>query len=404
MSVTVAYEVLFEVKILHHYFLNRAQVVFDRMPAAERAALMLQYDCREFLEIRPTDSCGQLLRSHRCIFKQTASGFVVALRAEEDPDDPVKHYPFIPFNDDDCFAFSVRLTDVDFWNYTALPFTGNSGKMFVFSNRRAAVPIGFPSLTVNPAVYQAGSEHLPGDILGNKSADPDKLFIAKVRTKKKTSVASDWLEEKKADGFPMQYAGENDRITVWGSHVNYSPGIPGLAPELTLVNETGQVLTVPFESLPGNPPVFQLNLARFPEGIYTLHAQSASPAGSEQIRFFLHHGREAPFAMIHLTPKSNVAAYRITGNQGELRSPVYEIRFRNRATHWRYIGKNFNQDSVTPEPLPLTRFGLVTDVSVPGKDGTMIDDLPNPSNTMVKTEALSGTDEKKYCSEIHILY
>lgn len=67
MSVTIAYEILFEVKILHHYFLNRAQVVFDRIPLAERAALMLSYDCREFVEIRPTPSCEQMLRSHRCL-------------------------------------------------------------------------------------------------------------------------------------------------------------------------------------------------------------------------------------------------------------------------------------------------------------------------------------------------
>ncbi|MGV8136595.1 MAG: hypothetical protein AB2L20_15405 [Mangrovibacterium sp.] len=399
MSVTVAFEVLFEVRILHHYFLNRANIVFDRMPLAERAALMLQYDCREFLEIRPTTSCEQLLRSHRCIFKQTASGFVVALRAEQDLG---KHYPFIPFNDDDFFTFSIRLTDMDFWNYTALPFSGNSGNIFVFSNRQATMPLLFPWLMVSPPVYQAGKEYLPGDMLGDKAGDPGKLFIAKVRTKKKTSVASDWTEEKKAEGFPMYYAGGEDRMPVWMDHVNYTPGVSGLTPELTLVSETGQVLTVPFETLPGDPPVFQLDLGRFPEGVYTLHAQSASPAGSEQIRFFLHHGRETPFAMIHLAAKSNVEAYQIAGNEQELKSPVYEIRFRNRATHWRYIGKDFDKESVTAEPLPLTRFGVITDVAVPGRDGMMIEDLPNPSDTMVKTEALTIAEEEKYYSEIHI--
>lgn len=402
MSVTIAFEVLFEVRMLHHYFLNRANVVFDRMPVAERAALMLQYDCREFLEIRPTDSCKQLLRSHRCIFKQTASGFLVALQTKQDPDNPGKLFPFIPFNDDDFFTFSIHLTDMNFWNYTALPFTGNSGKMFVFSNLLTSWPFRFPFLTVNPPVYKAGSEYLPGDILGNKAIDPDRLFIAKVRTKNQTSVAADWLEEKQTNGFPVNYAGGGDRMPVWRDRVNYGPGISGLTPELTLVSETGQVLTIPFETLPGDPPVFQLDLGRFPEGIYTLHAQSASPAWSEQIRFFLYRGREAPFGMVHLALKSNAEAYRITGNQGELKSPVYEIRFRNRATHWRYIGRNFNQNSVTSEPLPLTRFGVLTDIRVPDKDGVLIDDLPNPSDTMVKTEALSVADEKKYYSEIHI--
>lgn len=402
MSVTVTYEILFEVKILHHYFLNRAQVVFDRIPLAERAALMLSYDCREFVEIRPTASCLQLLRSHRCIFKQTAAGFVVALQTHTDPGDPQKRFPFVPFDEDDVFDFTMQITDMNFWNYTALPFTGNSGNMFFFSNRQATMPLLFPWLTVSPPEYQAGKEYLPGDMLGNKAGDPGKLFIAKVRTKKKTSVASDWTEEKKAEGFPMYYAGGEDRMPVWMDHVNYSPGVSGLTPELTLVSETGPVLTVPFETLPGDPPVFQLDLGRFPEGIYTLHAQSASPAWSDEIRFFLHHGRETPFAMIHLAAKSNVEAYRIAGNDQELKSPVYEIRFRNRATHWRYIGKDFDKESVTAEPLPLTRFGVITDVAVPGRDGMMIEDLPNPSDTMVKTEALTIAEEEKYYSEIHI--
>lgn len=402
MSVTIAYEILFEVKILHHYFLNRAQVVFDRIPLAERAALMLSYDCREFVEIRPTPSCEQMLRSHRCLFKLTASGFVVALRAEEDPDDPQKRLPFVPFDEDDVFDFTMQATDVNFWNYTALPFTGNSGRMFVFGNRQGTAPLLFPWLTVSPPAFQAGSEYLPGDMLGNKAVDPAKLFIAKVRTKKKTTVASDWLEEKKTEGFPMYYAGGVDRMPVWKDHVNYCPDVSGLAPEMKLVSETGKEFTVPFETLPGDRPLFQLDLSRFPEGIYTLHAQSASPAWADEIRFFLHHGREIPFAMIHLAVKSNVNGYRMTGDNHELRSPVYEIRFRNRATHWRYIGKDFDQDSVTSEPLPLTRFGVINDVAVPGKDGTMVEDLPNPLEMMVKTEALTSAEEEKYYSEIYI--
>jgi hypothetical protein len=85
-----------------------------------------------------------------------------------------------------------------------------------------------------------------------------------------------------------------------------------------------------------------------------------------------------------------------------LRSPVYQLRFRNRATHWRYVGKQFNAFSVTTNPMPLTRFGVIDNVSVPDKNGTPVDDLPGPEVTMIKAEALAVEAEKKFYSEIHI--
>jgi hypothetical protein len=87
---------------------------------------------------------------------------------------------------------------------------------------------------------------------------------------------------------------------------------------------------------------------------------------------------------------------------GNMRSPTYELRFRNRMTRWRYIGKKFNIDSVTDTPLPLTRFGFIENVTVLGKNGELIDDLPNPAVSIIKTEALTKTTEKNYYSEIHI--
>jgi hypothetical protein len=38
--------------------------------------------------------------------------------------------------------------------------------------------------------------------------------------------------------------------------------------------------------------------------------------------------------------------------------PVFQVRFKNRSTVWRYLNKNTGAPvSATPEPLPLTRFG-----------------------------------------------
>ena len=55
---------LFEIRLLHHYWLDEGTVVFDQIAdAARREARLLAYDMRAFLSVKPTASTAASGRS-----------------------------------------------------------------------------------------------------------------------------------------------------------------------------------------------------------------------------------------------------------------------------------------------------------------------------------------------------
>jgi hypothetical protein len=106
---TSGYKRLFEVRLLHHYWLDEGATAFDLIAdQAKKEARLLAYDARPFLAVRPTEATEQGLRAFGCLFKRTALGFVVAV-----PDTAV-----IP--PDTVFAFIVSTSDRRFYDYTSL--------------------------------------------------------------------------------------------------------------------------------------------------------------------------------------------------------------------------------------------------------------------------------------------
>jgi hypothetical protein len=283
-----------------------------------------------------------------------------------------------------------------------LPLSGNISDIYVFRNVLGESFKQFPSLGSNAPLHLSGEEYLPGDMNSDNLSNPEKLFIAKLKNQSATSNATNWLKELKSDGFPMTYANVNDRWRLVRGSFNYKVTVSGADPVVTIKNEYGQVVNARINVLPGDFRILQIDLGGFPEGIYTMHAESASPPYSDDLSFFLLQQASAPFGVIRLTVKSDSTQYDLLDAQGFLLSPPFELRFRNRATHWRYIGENFNEGSVTNLPLPLTRLGFIENVSVQDINGNPVDDLPNPSISMIRAEAMTKLDEKRFLSEIHI--
>lgn len=402
MSISITYGILFEVKIIHHFFLNKGENAYDAMSDADKANMMLKYDVREIFEIVPTEECSKILSAHNCIFKNTSTGIIIGLRAESDGQEPPKFKPFTTLADDLMFTFLIRLRDMDLMNYSALPFTGNSGQIFTFQNTIAGGSKKFPALSAVPPLYQAAKEYLPGDMLSNNLNNQTKLFTALQKTTQVTSTASDWMTEESAENLPLQYVNVNDRHPLIRGIFSYLVKDANVEPVATVKTATGIIVTPKVTILPGEFRTLQVDMRQFPEGFYTMHIESSAPVYTDDIAFYLLQQRESPFGIVQLNAKSDDVTYNMLDPLGNMRSPTYELRFRNRMTRWRYIGKKFNDASVTDTPLPLTRFGFIENVTVMGKDGELIDDLPNPAVSIIKTEALTKTTEKNYYSEIHI--
>jgi hypothetical protein len=399
MAIIIEYDTLFEIRILHHYFLNSGLTHFGQMTESEKAATMLRYDSREIFDIRPTSETLRLLASCKAIFRHTATGLIAGIRSVKGENQPDKKRASLGFDTTDTFTFTVEVKDPGFRNYTALPLKTENETMFLFKNTEQDSKIEFPSLSVNPALFKNGTTYNPGDMVADQAENPQKLFIAKVRTTQNTTDADAWAVENRADEYPVHYATSADRIRVVRGILNYKEKVSGEVVRAELSMDTGGEFPVKFEAMPADANVsrvLQFDFRQLPEGIYTLNLFKADDTPSDHLVFYLLQRPAIPFAIIQIRVKSNKPDYHLTDQDNFLRSPVFTLRFRNRATHWKYTGKKFNQQSVTTEPFPLTRHGIIKNIKVKDITNSDVDDLPNPSAGMIKT------DETRYYSEIHI--
>src|SRR5687768_11345639 len=102
-----SYLKLFEVRILHHYWLDDGEDVFDSFDADKQVDLLLHYDVRKILTVVPAPDTEALLKGHQCIFKMSPVGFIVAI-----PEG-------MKINDDVVFDFFIKIIDPGFFNYTS---------------------------------------------------------------------------------------------------------------------------------------------------------------------------------------------------------------------------------------------------------------------------------------------
>src|SRR5262245_11332006 len=104
--VTTGYKRLFEVRLLHHYWLDEGATVFDQFgDQAKRDSRLLTYDARSFLVIEPTPATEKALAGHECLFKETPAGFVVVAPAK------------LSMAADTVLEFVVRIVDGAFFQY-----------------------------------------------------------------------------------------------------------------------------------------------------------------------------------------------------------------------------------------------------------------------------------------------
>ena len=76
----LTYQRLFEVRLLHHYWLDEGATVFDRLPdPGKRTSRLLAYDVQPLLRVRPTPPTEQVLTSFQALFRPTPLGFVVVV-------------------------------------------------------------------------------------------------------------------------------------------------------------------------------------------------------------------------------------------------------------------------------------------------------------------------------------
>lgn len=130
MSFNLTYGLLFEVTLLHSYFLNSGEDTYVGMTTEDKKKMLKKFDSDSFVTITPTVETNTRLRNYKMVFKPTKTGFRVYIKVKED--DEID--PFISVPADLKLDFIISINDYQFENYTNLEFVLK--QMFLFSNTK----------------------------------------------------------------------------------------------------------------------------------------------------------------------------------------------------------------------------------------------------------------------------
>lgn len=298
MQSCTRYRKLFEVKLLHHYWLDEGATVFDAIADAQlKYQRLQQYDVRRFLTVIATPSSEIMLRGIGGKFQITAQGFIVAV-----PDSA-------KLASDAVLEFAVIVIDSRFFDYSALGLLNRSVVEWRHPEQRT--------------IYRYKRNVL---LFGNRNGElrGSQLFLSQALPK---LSPDDTVESLILSGNALKQL-ISDQPGAQSQTLNAS------YKKLPLYAHQGDI---PLVTPPG------LNAAPI-RGI-------ALGAGIPDQTFAL--------IQIQATRADKPAFDIIDGNgQPKVVTPIFEIRFRNRSTFRRYINKQTGAVvSIEANPTPLTFFG-----------------------------------------------
>lgn len=287
---------LFEIRLLHHYWLDSGANIFDSLPEARQQQLLAAYDIRSFLSIAPLSSTQKKFKGLGCRFIETGLGCVVGL-----PEDK-------RLAENTTFEFEISIVDASFYNYTTLTLLPQ--KIFTSGIHRFKenVPL-FSNMTgASRGTGASKSLFLSREI--PSLADGDKVEAI-------YRSGEGALMQLTAD----QPAADSQELSTSASSV---PVFANQA-DIPAINISGIV----------GAPARGISLSKdIPDRAYALVSIRAK--------------------------RPDDSDFDIIDGSGSARttSPVFQIRFKNRSTVWKYFNKHTSALlSIESNPLPLTRWG-----------------------------------------------
>lgn len=474
MSILLSYKPLFELKIMHSYYLNKrvTQVSgptssniehYFECLSSEEQLKFLSTDQSVF-DIKPSHETAELLKQLGCLAKVDKNRLVVAAKS----DGTSSELPLFTFPANTVLSFHLYIKDTSFFEATSLADTNLSGGNVFYFDNYLTNGKSFPYLSKAYPFMTSGRVYRPGDMIVRSS----RLYIAKQRatgTASGTPSATSWYREENplpssahvaattyAAGtcvirsnnlyraltstnstpsssnstpplvksnpaalwlnlgpLPYQYVHQSDLLPI--SSKNYYPGIAlpnGASITLTIRQRSGNSNTAPtngdvvFTETQVSPsngfkPVFDLK--HLPDGKYSVAYTTTTGVVFSATDTYIVEAAGRIWGVVEISCNSGSGDFNLFDGAGKFRSPIFQLRFKNRLTFWKYRSKSTASTLYnSKDAQPLLQNGIYSVVPDDGAPTVNRVDVPNPSVRQVKPEKDATNEIIKYISEIFI--
>lgn len=305
--IDIKFDILFKIELLHKYFSNGL--------------------CKDFM-IRPSVETRDVINGQGMIVKQYGNQLYAGIQSDGDK-------PFKPIEDGLQMTFFLQLNNPLFFNYTNLPFTFSSGKVYYFTNRNDNSANGKNFLSSKISPYNNSNTYKPGDIVTNNSGT---IFSA-IRTNNPThqfdlTHTDYWMQIDN-----NQFMSEIDALQLVPSVSTYpfdslksSAKISVLGYDRTATDYSKSILSKTL-NFPKPTSSFTLDLSMLDPGKYSL------TVNGRQQWIYINDELNAnqAFGVIDIYNEDAPSSCNLIDDSDKLLSPLYSIHFLNRATIWKYV-------------------------------------------------------------------
>ncbi|MEO1624801.1 MAG: hypothetical protein AAFV25_06570, partial [Bacteroidota bacterium] len=381
--INIQYKSLFEVNILHHYFLSggASNKEYGQMNASEKAVQDRLYNLSDVVELIPDARTLKQMRGLKQVHRSTARGFrVMASVTEEDR-------PVVDLPEGQRWTFALCLKDPNFWNYTALrmrpsfdqsnPLRSDIQRALYFSNATSGLMA--PHLSQPIAAFDNRVSYQMNDLC---------LFNGKTYEAVRNNppgaspiaANSGWQEID-----VQSYATHRDELRLRPAVFHYRFTQDNVWALFQLKNWKGDLIYEEHGQSSAENRSFPIRMTTSPPGWYKLEVSGRNYSETQDFYYHPEFRLRPVLGFVEMFHQQGLAAdVALLDGDGKLREPSFDIRFKNRLTQWRYVDSK-DQSVVSningiDQALPLTQTGFITQVRRNGKK------LPNPDAAIVKTE------------------
>ncbi|WP_062057513.1 hypothetical protein [Aquimarina longa] len=428
MSNTTIFKRLFEVQILHDYFLTTADGIsfFDKNRAEKNTLLYKKleqgiYDVRSLFKIEPIGETKKLLKNYKLLMKQTSLGFIVGIEVNaENKLGEIVFKPRFKLVNTLSLTFSIQSQITSFKSLTNISLRPPLPSIYYLTNKgktplnESALP-AYTSLPLSNGIqsHQDGVLYEMGALVNLGGTTREAIQYTDGNN------PSHW--EDTTEKRVISDADSRVLPAIFSYRLKAIQNVTKIECSLldTDNNEIKKITKTSTQALSDVVLDFtKTNTNTIPSGFYTLKVKIND---NQEIKYPIYLNDELynknHLAIVDIRMDEQNSAYSLIDNQGFLKTkvnaanekvahPIYEIRFKNRRTYWRYNKEgDFSNPEINatalflnhePEKLISLQPKALTEALIPFKKGNSSKILPYPKIPSIKIE------NNKIFSEIFI--